>query len=586
MSRIRTLSLCAAALVLSLPNLNLGAQELSPRPVSEATPDVATLQGRLAATFGGNWRGARWGASVVSLDTGDTLFAIDPDQPLAPASNVKLLTTAAALQILGPDHRFLTYLLTRGEVVDGVLQGDLVLYGTGDPGISDRFYRRKDEVFQRLIDELEALGIHTVTGDLVGDASFLAGPLRPAGWDARDLNDHFSAAVSALSFNENVVSFRVVAGGPGASPTVHTIPDHSGLVVLNNALTVAGGTRPRVHILRDDPLDPVRVEGRILRGSRDVWREMTVSVPAHFAVSVFRAALEGRGIVVEGNLRVVREPTRSTLGRVTAPALGRPGARVLARHVSNPLSSYLAVINKESNNLFAELVFRTLGRTVEGMGTPEASARAVAAALQATGVDLSGVVLADGSGLSAGNRVSASTFVSVLQRMASSSRWDAYWSSLPEAGRRGELGRMYSTPAAHNLRAKTGTIEGVSALSGMVRTQDGERVVFSLLVNGTPSTSRAKRVENQVGTLLASFRRDDTPTIPARLATSSVTAPALAPGDASNRHRVETGENLSGIAGRYGITVDDLVRANPLVAPDRIIAGQWIDIPLPGGGGD
>lgn len=545
-------------------------------------PEVADLQRRLTATFSGGGRGAQWGVSVVSLDTGDTLFAMEPDVPLAPASNMKLLTTAAALQVLGPDHRFRTYLLTDGDIVDGVLQGDLVLYGTGDPGISDRFYRRKDEVFHRLIDELEALGIHTVTGDLVGDASFLGGPLRPAGWDARDLNDHFSGAVSALSFNENVVSFRVVAASPGQAPHIHTVPDHSGLEVVNNARTISSGARARVHILRDDPLDPVRVEGQIVSGSRDVWREMTVSVPAHFAVSVFRAALEQRGIVVEGGLRVVRDPARSLVQAVSAPALGHRGARVLARHVSDPLSAYVAVVNKESNNLFAELIFRTLGRTAEGSGTSEAAARTVQRELLALGVDMHGVVQLDGSGLSAGNRVSASTFVSVVQRMASNPRWGTYWASLPEAGRRGELGRMYGTPAARNLRAKTGTIEHVSALSGMVRTQDGERVVFSLLVNGTPSTSRAKRVENQVGVLLASFRRpsDAAPTIRFADAAPSPSLPLI---DRANRHQVTTGENLSVIAGRYGLTLDELVRANPMVEPDRLLAGQWIDIPQRGG---
>lgn len=585
--RARLVPAAAAAVVGSLLATDVRAQDLAAlpevaSPAVAVVPEVLELRNRIAASFGGNWRNAEWGVSIVSLDTGDTLFAQDADKPLAPASNLKLLTTAAALRILGPEHRFRTYVLTDGEVVDGVLHGDLVLYGTGDPGISDRFYRRKDTVFQLLIDQLEAAGIHTVTGDLVGDASFFEGPLRPPGWDPRDLNDHFSAAVSALSFNENVVSFRVVAAAPGEAPEVHTIPDHSGLEVVNRARTIAGGSGARVHILRDDPLDPVRIEGQIVRGSRDVWREMAVSVPAHFAASVFRATLEARGISVEGGLRVVRDGKRSLLGGIAAPALGRRGARVLARHVSEPLHVYLEVVNKESNNLFAELVFRTLGRTTEGVGSTEASARAVETEMRALGVDLKGAVLLDGSGLSGGSRVSASTFVSVLQRMASTSRWGAYWASLPEAGRRGELGRMYSTAAARNLRAKTGTIEGVSALSGMVRTADGERVAFSLLVNRTPSTSRAKRVENQVGVLLASFRRETPPVLAVRMV-EGPPEPMLEPTDGPNRHRVASGENLSVIAGRYGVTVDELVRANPLVEPNRISAGQWLEIPQRGG---
>lgn len=550
----------------------------TPSPRAQAQ-DLSELRSALASAVGTGWRDATWGIAAVSLDTGDTLFALEPDRPLAPASNAKLLTSAAALQVLGPEYRFRTYLMTDGEVVDGVLQGDLILYGTGDPGISDRYFRRKDEVFQRLIDQLEALGIHSVAGDLVGDASFLSGPLRPEGWDARDLNDHFAAAVSALSFNENVVSFRVVPGAVGEAPAVHTIPDHSGLDVLNNARTGARGARVRVHILRDEPLAPVRVEGQIASGSRDVWREMTVSVPAHFAASVFRATLEGRGIALGGSIRVVDDAQESTLGRLHAPAVGRRGARVLARHVSEPLREYLEVVNKQSNNLFAELVFRTLGRTVEGVGTPEAGARAVRRALAHLGVDMRGVVLVDGSGLSAENRVSALTFVSVMDRMAASAQWETFWASLPEAGQRGGLGRMYNTAAAGNLRAKTGTIEGVSALSGLVRTRDGERVAFSLLVNGTASTSRAKRVENEVGVALAAFRRPETAPLPIQLVSLDLATPVPLDVAGANRHQVASGESLWVIAGRYGLTVEELVGANPLLEPNRIVAGEWLEIP-------
>ncbi len=547
--------------------------------VRSAVVGIDDLQRRLDAAFSGNWRGASWGVSIVSLDAGETLFALDPDLPLAPASNMKLLTSAAALHILGPEHRFKTYVLSDGQITDGVLHGDLILYGTGDPGISDRYFRRKDDVFHLLIDQLAASGIHTVTGDLVGDASFLPGPLRPEGWDNRDLNDHFTAAVSALSYNENVVSFRVVARAPGEAPAVFTVPDHSGLDVVNNARTVAGGSRARVHLLRDDPLEPVRVEGEIVSGAPDVWRQLTVSVPAHFAASGFRAALLSRGIVVAGGIRVVHDSERSVLrGGVVAPGVGRRTARVLARHVSEPLSAHLAVVNKESHNLFAELVFRSLGRAVEGDGSPEAATRAVASVLARLGLDATSVVQVDGSGLSPGNRVSASTFVALLDRMAATPRWADYWASLPEAGRRGELGRMYSTPAARNLRAKTGTIERVSALSGLVRTADGERVAFSIMVNGTRSTSAAKRVENQVGVLLASFRRPEDESLAVRFAEADP-RPAVESLDGANRHQVATGENLSSIAGRYGVSLDELVRANPLLEPDRILAGQWLDIP-------
>jgi len=525
-----------------------------------------------------SWGDSEWGVLVVSLDAGDTLYAVNADRPLAPASNAKLLTTAAALHALGPEYRFRTYVISDGTVTDGVLHGDLVLYGTGDPGISARFYRDRDEVFHRLIDQLEALGIREITGDLIADASFLAGPLRPAGWDPRDLNDHFTAPVSALSYNENVVSFRIApATRAGDPPEVHTIPRDAGLSVLNFAETVPGAARPRVAILREDPLEPVRIEGEITLGARDVWRQLTVSRPAHFTASVFRAALARRGISVAGEVTEVELPSQSIVSPLSAPFAGRRGPRILARHESEPLQRYLEVINKQSHNLFAELVFRAVARARTGIGTEAAGAAAVKAVLEELGVDATGIALADGSGLSASNRVSAETLVALLDRMAAGPLWNHYWQSLPEAGRSRELGRMYRTAAAGNLRAKTGTIEGVSALTGVVRASDGERLAFSILLNRTRSTVRAKAVENQIGARLASLERGITsPDTPAMAATMAAAAALSDP-----RHRVATGENLSTIALRYDVSVDDILSANPRVDANRIRAGEWIVIPRP-----
>ena len=526
------------------------------------------------------WGDARWGALVYSLDSGDTILALSPDSALAPASNLKLLTTAAALHRLGPDYRFHTYVLSTAAVRDGVLDGDLTLYGTGDPGISDRFFGRKDEVFQRLIDQLESAGISEISGDLVADASFFPGPLRSEGWEPEDLNEHFTAGVSALSFNENVVSFRIRPSGAGSPPLVETIPPHSALEVRNDAMTVSGRARPRLAILREDPLGPVRITGRLAQNSRDVWRQMTVAVPADFVGASFRAALEGRGITVRGETRRVELPVESVVKRLSAPALNRPGARILARHTSQPLSEYLAVVNKESNNLFSELIFRAVGRADSGLGSPHASSEAVRGSLLALGIDTSGLQQYDGSGLSSENRVSAATFVDLFRRMSAGPFWPPFWASLPRAGTRGELGRMYRSAAAGNLRAKTGTIEGVSALSGVVRSRDGERLAFSLIVNDSPSQTRAKRVENEIGVRLANFQRSPGTAPPVYQETAGMSSTAVSTAD---RHRVSRGESLSGIALRYGVSVDDLLELNPRLDRNRIFAGQWLTISRRGG---
>lgn len=578
---VRTLTTHRAACALTVLLTGLAAGAAVPGPVAGGDGDreverLGSALERLLASV--RWRRAEWSVLVVSLDRGDTLFAHEPDAPRAPASNLKLLTTAAALRELGPDFRFRTYLVTDGAVSDSVLRGDLIVYGTGDPGISDRFYPDRNSVFDQLADQLLSKGIRTVEGDLVGDASLLPGPVRPTGWDAADLNDHFAPGVSALSFNENVVSIRIEpAPRSGWRPIVHSLPDHADLPINNQAVTVEG--RGRVFISRDHPLDSIRVTGQIQRAGRDVWRQLTVPDPTSFTMSVFRSVLEERGITVQGTIRTVTEATSSVVTgrRVAAPALGTPRARILATHVSPSLRDYLTVVNKRSNNLFAELIFRTLGRVHFGDASPEGSARAVAEAAVGLGVDTSGVVQLDGSGLSAGNRVRASTFVSVLEGMAGSDLWDEYWHTLPEAGNRRELPRMYRTPAAGNLRAKTGTIERVSALSGVVQSRDGERLAFSILVNGTPSTNGAKRIENEIGVQLASFQRgpEDRPLSIAQLPPP----PSRVDSGGPSRHRVASGESFDAIARRYGVTLEDLMAANPEIEPRRLQIGEWLEIP-------
>jgi D-alanyl-D-alanine carboxypeptidase/D-alanyl-D-alanine-endopeptidase (penicillin-binding protein 4) len=181
---------------------------------------------------------------------------------------------------------------------------------------------------------------------------------------------------------------------------------------------------------------------------------------------------------------------------------------LLAYLESPPLLDILRVVNKESNNLLAESVARTLGRITRGDGSFQGGAEAVTDwVVREVGVPSRELRVRDGSGLSDQNRVSAAALVRVLSFMARSPNWEAFWSTLPEAGVRRELRRMAGTPAARNLRAKTGTMEGVSALSGMVRTRSGERILFSVIANGVPSEYRAKRVEDRFGSLLASLDR-------------------------------------------------------------------------------
>ncbi|MEX2295364.1 MAG: D-alanyl-D-alanine carboxypeptidase/D-alanyl-D-alanine-endopeptidase [Gemmatimonadota bacterium] len=494
-----------AALTLQIP---LEAQDTA------TSPNLFPLQNEIARLVGSpGWRGAEWGVLAISLERGDTLVALSSEARLAPASNQKLFTSAAALYHLGPEFRFPTYMLTDGTVRDGILDGNLILYGTGDPAISDRILSGPTEPFREFARALARLGIHTVTGDVIGDASFFEGPSRHPSWNARDLDDWYAAPVSALTFSENVVTLQVRGGEPGTTPQPATDPPGAGILVTNSATTVSGRPSSPVLLVRDGPEGAIELRGEVRSGAGELWRVLTVADPAAYAASVLRHVLAEEGIRMEGSARALgpEETSPVTRANVVAPAFDRGGAaplRTLAVHYSPPVRELLQVMNKVSHNLYSELFLFAVGRITTGTGSFASGAQALTDYLiNVVGVAPGDIYIEDGSGLSRFNRATASSFISLLTHVSETSYADDFWASLPEAGNRRELGRMYQSLAAGNLRAKTGTISRVSALSGVVRGVGGEPILFSILSNNVPSTSTAKSVEDRIGIELASFSR-------------------------------------------------------------------------------
>jgi D-alanyl-D-alanine carboxypeptidase/D-alanyl-D-alanine-endopeptidase (penicillin-binding protein 4) len=475
----------------------------------DPVPELRTKVERILDA--GAFASARWGLLAVSLDTGDTLVARNVDAPLAPASNMKLLVTAAALHHLGPDFRWETLLVSDAPVVAGVLEGDLTLYGTGDPGLARRLHGDDDAPLDSLAARLRAAGVQRIRGRVLGDGSFFQGPSRLPDWDRRDLNDWFTAASPALSYAENVVRFRVEAPPRGARPRVHLHPAHGGVDLRNEARVASGRARAPLWLVREDPEAPVRVTGELSRSARDVYRTMTVQDPLRTAAHAMTAALRRAGIAVDGAPATVAEAEHSVLSRsrVHVSGPGTPGGvRTLARFRSPPLLETLRVVNRRSHNLYADMVLKTLGRVVAGDGSFHGGGEVVEAfATAELGVPRGSLRVLDGSGLAAGNRVTAGSLVELLAWAHRSRHGPDFSSTLPEAGSRELNRRMARTAAAGNLRAKTGTIQGVSALSGIVTTGDGEAVAFSIVGNGLRSPYAAKRrVEDALGVALAEIQ--------------------------------------------------------------------------------
>lgn len=476
-------------------------------PTRALSPSIQTLRTRVDEILDqGRYARATWGVVAVSLDRGDTLLARNADVPMLPASNLKLLTSAAALHRLGGDYRYTTWVVTDGVIQDSVLIGDLVLYGTGDPGFSERFHPDADTPFEALVSQLVEAGIREVRGRVYGDGTMFPGDLLAEGWETTDLNEWFTAPSGALSYNENIVAVRVSPAAPGEPPSIVTVPPHMGLVVANEAETVRGRARRPLWLLRDDPQDPIRAVGQLSSTARDVWREMTLRDPGLAAAHALTHVLRRAGIVVRGFPDGVDGAESST---VTGPRVwsDRYAPRVLATFRSPPLRDYLRAVNQRSHNLYADMILRTLGH-LEGDGSFPGGGQAVERfVVETVGVPAEQITVMDGSGLSGLNRISPGALVQILGFMAASSCWEDLWESLPEAGSRALFRRMIRTPASGNLRAKTGTMDRVSGLTGLVTTRSGERVAFSILGNDLPSETGAKRLEDRIGVLLASWER-------------------------------------------------------------------------------
>jgi serine-type D-Ala-D-Ala carboxypeptidase/endopeptidase (penicillin-binding protein 4) len=491
------------------------AEAVSATSVSSTSDEsVRALQNELTRLLGtGAGRQGQWGILATSASRADTLFARNGDASLAPASNQKLFTSAGALYHMGPDFRFATFLLARGEIRNGVLEGDLILYGTGDPSMADRLLDSAEEPFVRFAQELKSQGIHTVRGNILGDGTFFNGPSRRDSWNPRDLNDWFAAPISALSFNENLVTLRIQPGAGGGPPRVLTQPAEAVVPLENQGRT--GGSGQALMVVRDDPDDPIQIRGVMRPGQADVWRRITVSDPPSFAASVLHRVLRDEGIRVTGTSRAVpnRDASVVTGRQMVAPAIiqDRPAGQdtwTVAIHHSPPLSQLLEVVNKRSHNLHADAILFALGRIARGDGSFDGGGQALSDYLTGVvGMPEEGLHIVDGSGLSRLNRARPSHFVQLLAHMDRDPHGHVFWTSLPEAGNQRELRRMYRSAAAGNLRAKTGTIHRVSALSGVVRSTEGEPIYFSIMANDVPSPWAAKQVEDRIGIQLASFSR-------------------------------------------------------------------------------
>ena len=429
------------------------------------------------------------------------------DRSLKPASNQKLLTTAATLSLLSPDFAYRTLLARRGE--------DLVVIGSGDPSIGDpRMAKERNEtitaLFDAWADRVASLGVKRISGDLLFDDYVFEQMHLLPNWREQFNSSHwYVAPIGGLNFNDNCVDVVIAPASKRGQPArITLIPDTPWVKLANKTRTAAKG-EPVIHRTGTGPIT-IAVSGRVSKpNSRDKPQSIAVTDPGMFFGSTFQSVLAKHDIEVVGELRRARvRPETGVLPR---------DVKIIATH-ERKLTDVLWRVNKSSQNAFAEALLKTLGaytgrEQTPGLGSYETGRAAIVRFLEDEGIPSAGCVIDDGSGLSHHNRLTANVITAILARMDRHPRRKVWWSNLAVPGEAAGTLRRRMKDLADVLRAKTGHIGGVSTLSGYVIGPGGRRYAFSVLCNDTHKpkggTGAAHKLQEAVCRTLATWNPED-----------------------------------------------------------------------------
>ncbi|PKW19324.1 D-alanyl-D-alanine carboxypeptidase/D-alanyl-D-alanine endopeptidase [Saccharopolyspora spinosa] len=444
--------------------------------------------------------GSHTGVVVRDPATDEVLYSRQAADRATPASNAKLLTSAAALEALGPEYRFRTDVVTDAPQLGPVLSGDLYLRGTGDPTLLAADY-------DRLAEQVAAAGIRLVRGRLLTDSSWFDDVPLGTGWAWDDEPYYFAAPVSALTvapdadFDAGTAIVRVSPTAEGRPAAVQLEPATGVVQIDNRTTTSAADGEPDVTVEREHGGSRVVVSGTVPAGAQPFEDFTTVPNPAGYAADVFARALTAHGVTIRGT------------GEGTAPA----GGRELASRHSIPLRELLVPFLKLSNNGHAEVLVKAMGREVRGDGSWSAGLEVLTDKLSRLGVDPAVLRMVDGSGLSTMDQVTPEQLAVLLDNARERPWFRSWYDALPVAGVADRMvggtlrNRMAGTAAENNVHAKTGSMTGVTSLSGYVTTANGRELVFSVVFNDF-LTSSPKDLEDAIAIRLAEYNgADDQP---------------------------------------------------------------------------
>lgn len=425
------------------------------------------------------------GISVYDLTEKKYLYQHNATKNYIPASNMKLFTTIAGLDKLGPAYQWKTEVYVTGKLsAGGVLQGDLIVKGYGDPSLTT-------EDLQNIALAVKAKGIHQVNGNLLLDESYFDDTRLGVGWMWDDEPYGYSAQISALSVHKNFATVTITPGKTvTAAPTLAMEPVTTYVKLVNQVKTVEG-SESEITVERPRGKNEIILSGTIGTKAEPYKEDVTMEDPALFAGEVWKQQLVAQGIHIQPKAKIQK----------TVVTSGVP----IHTHLSKPLEEIIIELNKESDNYYAEALFKTLGATEKGEGSFGAGSKAVSDVLKRAGIE-TGYRQVDGSGLSRFNLITAEQLVKLLVFLQDQDYREALEKSLPIAGIDGSLkNRLKGTAAENNVTAKTGSMGGVNSLSGYVTAKNGNKLAFSILVNGIYKSKYARDLQDHVAVLLASY---------------------------------------------------------------------------------
>ncbi len=400
------------------------------------------------------------GVVVKSLTTGETIFEHNPDKMYIPASNEKIITSVSALSLLGKDYRFKTEFYSGGGISNGVLHGGLYIKGYGDPTLSEGH-------IGYIVFQLKQRGVKEIKDTIIVDDSYFENTRYAKGWKEEWKDDYYSPAISALSFNYNIIELKVYASKSGNSPAIKIEPKGSNIQIINKAVTSSKKGALRSTWQNNET---IVLSGRI-KPKAVVTLKIPVIDPTLFTGNVIKSAIEEAGIKVSGPVVSDKVPRWTN---------------IIYTHYSDPLPSIITEYNKNSVNIIGENIMKTLGAQYKGIpGTWDKGSVVISEFLNEVGIK-NGFKVVDGSGLSILNRVSAETLTDILSYAYKNTLISAdFLESLPVAGVDGTLKKRFrQSDIQGRVMAKTGYLKNVRALSGYIFTKNGDVLVFSILSNG------------------------------------------------------------------------------------------------------